>query len=1472
MKRKLLFKRAAALLLSSTLVVSVPLTAGAVTVTDDGDYEIVFNNYGGTIDGSSDSKTVSFKFDSDNEVVDLTDLVGTNVRDGYYAFKGWMINGETVTTVTKDDFNGDYSLNAYASFDRWDVYDKSKVYIEFDCGVGGELADYGNYVEFPRAQFTEFTLPIPETYDGIEFLGWLEGGYYAHDSGNVREHYVTVTADDFSGNKYVIDLNACYKKLATEEDTTRVLTLDANGGTIDGLPRESIVNCTDYIGNPQDFSLMVPVNSNPELRFVGWNTEQDGSGYFVTHTGFKDHEMDGEDDPGWCDLYKYFGDENENATVYAVWAKDPVKPETDSEMDKSIAEKAVEELNKYRNGKYSVFDDNEEETADLILDAFDEGKNVTLGFVMEKDFSESAMKNKEDLSINRNILSGDVMDDPYKIFISVKADGQEIGRVKHMGMFIDKILIPIPDGMFQPNSRDVESARLFRLNRNSSGYLSTYYYEEEIENGNFVFSLSKYNDTEADNFILVGRSEMNILPYDSSSEQDATVAKNISYYGTMYRADPSSVQYESDATKETLAKVVDAYNSGKNVYGRFVFEEVQPSEEYKNQIIESCKQTSDLKDFTPLRYYKIAQYAYSGNTLLGALPSANNSVDYSYTVSEVPTLPEPDPRYSRDFIMRATIYDEEDDYYSSYNDYPAVSEDGLVEGNYYGSEADIFAFGYYPTGDYHVSFEFNDGMCSFNGQPFTNNTPSYSFNFLSEDEDLGIADFFGMTTAADLLRPYRTFQGWQKRVYDSGYVYTDITSVNKEAFGNSTYITVVPKFDETIPHNTGKYYITLRTRSGEIQNLPDLGGKITWNTYNGYGYDGMEKWNYYVGVVNSSDFTSLTLPAPTSDHLEFLGWNSVFDPESGTVQSHSATLTAADFSESDAIDLQAEFTYPKKADEEMRRVAILDCNGGTINGQEIAYYHSAADTWAKSYSMNLIVPERPGYKFKSWNTKADGTGVTVDQTGYYSVNIFSLYYNPVICDENYNVYLYAQWEFTGTPVSSVTLNKTSASLEIGSTLTLTATLLPEDAQNKTLTWTSSNAAVATVDNGKVTAVGNGTAVITAKAVGGAKAECTIKVNTLLNKSTVSADEVEFGKSVTINGKAEAGTSPYTFAYYYRKVGNSTWKTIGTAFTSTTKTTFKAPVAAEYEIKVTVKDSKNKTADKIMKVNFYQVPELENTSTVASESIDLGDTIVINGSAEGGKPQYTFAYYYKRSANTKWNQITDFTSSAKATFKPKAAADFDIKVIAKDSAGTTAEKIITVTVNDLSLKNEAYINTEKAQIGDDIRVTGGAKNGTGPYKFAFYFKRSTNSKWNKMGTEFGTATYATLVPKAAADYDLKCVVKDSTGATAEKIFKATVVESMELTNISHINTDTQVPVGKTVTISGRTVGGTKPCTYEFFFKRTANSKWNKLSYGNEKGTYAKFTPTSAASYDLKVIATDSKGAKASKVITINAVNS
>ena len=78
-------------------------------------------------------------------------------------------------------------------------------------------------------------------------------------------------------------------------------------------------------------------------------------------------------------------------------------------------------------------------------------------------------------------------------------------------------------------------------------------------------------------------------------------------------------------------------------------------------------------------------------------------------------------------------------------------------------------------------------------------------------------------------------------------------------------------------------------------------------------------------------------------------------------------------------------------------------------------------------------------------------------------------------------------------VAVVTLNKDKAVLEAGGTLELTATVSPDNATDKTVTWSTSAEAVATVENGKVTAVSAGTATITAKA-GEQSAVCTITVS------------------------------------------------------------------------------------------------------------------------------------------------------------------------------------------------------------------------------------------------------------------------------------------------------------------------------------------------------------------------------------------
>jgi formylglycine-generating enzyme required for sulfatase activity len=80
--------------------------------------------------------------------------------------------------------------------------------------------------------------------------------------------------------------------------------------------------------------------------------------------------------------------------------------------------------------------------------------------------------------------------------------------------------------------------------------------------------------------------------------------------------------------------------------------------------------------------------------------------------------------------------------------------------------------------------------------------------------------------------------------------------------------------------------------------------------------------------------------------------------------------------------------------------------------------------------------------------------------------------------------------------TDVTLNTPALDLTVltvGTEVTLTATVKPDNAADKTLTWTSSAPEVATVDDGIVSAVAEGSAVITVATANGKTAECTVTV-------------------------------------------------------------------------------------------------------------------------------------------------------------------------------------------------------------------------------------------------------------------------------------------------------------------------------------------------------------------------------------------
>jgi hypothetical protein len=102
-------------------------------------------------------------------------------------------------------------------------------------------------------------------------------------------------------------------------------------------------------------------------------------------------------------------------------------------------------------------------------------------------------------------------------------------------------------------------------------------------------------------------------------------------------------------------------------------------------------------------------------------------------------------------------------------------------------------------------------------------------------------------------------------------------------------------------------------------------------------------------------------------------------------------------------------------------------------------------------------------------------------------------------------------------VESIALNKSTITLSIGSNETLTATVTPSGAA--TVAWTSSNNAVATVNNGVVSAVSAGSAVITAKA-GEKSATCNV---TVLPAGTAN---------VTVTFGSESWTATSATATYY----------------------------------------------------------------------------------------------------------------------------------------------------------------------------------------------------------------------------------------------------------------------------------------------------------------------------------------------------
>ena len=372
---------------------------------------------------------------------------------------------------------------------------------------------------------------------------------------------------------------------------------------------------------------------------------------------------------------------------------------------------------------------------------------------------------------------------------------------------------------------------------------------------------------------------------------------------------------------------------------------------------------------------------------------------------------------------------------------------------------------------------------------------------------------------------------------------------------------------------------------------------------------------------------------------------------------------------------------------------------------------------------------------------------------------------------------------------------------------------------------------------------------------------TVKKAALVNSSTISATSITLGNSLTLKGAASGGTGGYTYAVFYKKTSSDTWTTVQGTYASTITKTVTPKASTTYTVRVKVKDSAGTIVNKDFKVTV-KYAALVNNSTISATSINLGTSLTLKGAATGGSGSYTYAVYYKQTAQTNWTAVQSYASTISKKVTPLAATTYTVRVKVKDSAGTIANKDFTVKVTKAPLVNTSTISATTLDLGKSLTLKGSATGGTAKYTYAVYYKKTSDTAWTKVQDYASTIT-KTVTPKAATTYTVRVKAKDSKGTIANKDFKVTV--KVPLTNNSTLSA-TSIALGNTVTVKASATGGSGYYNYAVFYKKASSSSWTTVQSYKAENTIAIKLQT-VTTYDVCVKVKDSNNVEAKKYFTV-----
>ena len=409
----------------------------------------------------------------------------------------------------------------------------------------------------------------------------------------------------------------------------------------------------------------------------------------------------------------------------------------------------------------------------------------------------------------------------------------------------------------------------------------------------------------------------------------------------------------------------------------------------------------------------------------------------------------------------------------------------------------------------------------------------------------------------------------------------------------------------------------------------------------------------------------------------------------------------------------------------------------------------------------------------SWKS-SDTSVVTVSDTGVVKgVGLGTATIKVVVGSKSASCTVIVQ-----QPVTSISLNSSSRTMDALETFQLTATANPSTAVDRRVSWSSSDPAIASVDaNGLVTAYKKGSAVITVSAMDGSGVTATCKI-TVANNGYVCTSPTQMESphnypnncgdawiytaagatslKVTFDKRTNM-ESGFDYLYIYNAAGEQVGKYTGTSLAGKTITV----TGPSVKIKLVSDDSGNEWGFKVTGI------------TVTSSAAPTAPVVRISNSAASGKPMLTwnavegatsYRIYRSTSRGSGYSLLGTTTASSYTNTGAKVGTTYYYRVKACNDAGLSPySNVVSGKVKSVTPKPAAPV----VKIGNSAssgkpQLTWNAVSGATSYKV--YRATAKNGAYSLLGTVTATS-YTNTGAKAGTTYWYKVKAVSSAGESA-----------------------------------------------------------------------------------------------------------